>query len=98
MMTLSPTWRYGANLGAPLAAIAYACLAQGLPFYSFTPVLMAAIFAVVQAVAQFFLFTAVYDHFVASGKERHYWLTLGLVYAFMGLGVVQLVILLTKPS
>ena len=98
MTTIPSTWRYGANLGAPLAAIAYACIAQGLPFYSLVPVVIVSMFAVFQACARFFLLDAVYDHFVASGKERQYWLTLGMVYLFVGLGMVQLFLLVTKPA
>lgn len=98
MTTTSSTWRYGANLGAPLVAIAYACIAQGLPFYSLVPVIIASMFAVVQACARFFLLDAVYDHFAASGKERQYWLTLGTLYLFVGLGMVQLFVLVTKPT
>jgi len=89
-------WRHGATLGAPLVAIAYACLAQGLPFYSWVPVAIVSVFAVVQACLRYFLLDAVYDHFVASGKERQYWACLGMVYAFVGLGMVQLYALVTR--
>jgi hypothetical protein len=98
MTTLPSTWRYGANLGAPLTAIAYACISQGLPFYSLTPVVIVSLFAVVQACLRFFLLDAVCDHFTASGKERQYWLTLGALYTFLGLGVVQLFTLMSKSA
>jgi hypothetical protein len=90
------TMRLGATLGAPLAAIAYGCIAQGLPFYSLVPVAIVSLFATVQAVLRFFLFDAVYDHFAASGKLGQYWLALGAVYVLVGLGTVQLFLLATR--
>jgi hypothetical protein len=91
-------WRRGAELGVPLLAISYACLAQGLPFYSYVPVAICTMFAIVQAALRFFLLDAVRDNFVASGKEPQYWVTLGVIYGFSALGMVQLFILLTKPA
>lgn len=91
------TMRLGATLGAPLAAIAYGCIAQGLPFYSMVPVIIVSLFAIVQAGLRFFLFDAVYDHFAASDKLGQYWLSVGLVYGLIGLGMVQVFLLATRP-
>lgn len=90
--------RRGAELAAPLLAIAYACLATGLPFYSLVPVAIVTMFAVVQAALKFYLLDAVHDHFAASGKEVQYWLTLGVNYSILGLGMVQLFALIAKSS
>ena len=90
--------RRGAELGVPLLAIAYACLAQGLPFYSLVPVAIAAMFAIVQAALRYFLLDAVLDHFVASGKEVQYWLTLGVNYGILSFGIVQLFLLISRPT
>jgi hypothetical protein len=86
-----------AELGVPLVVIAHACIAQGLPFYSLVPVVIVSMFAVVQATLRYFLLDAVRDHFVASQKEGQYWMSLGVIYGFVGLGMVQLFILTTAP-
>lgn len=91
-------WHRGAELGCPLLAIAYACLAQGLPFYSPVPVVIVAMFAVVQAAMKYFLLDAVRDLFVANGKESQYWMTCGVIYGLSGLGMVQLFVLVTKTT
>lgn len=87
-----------AELGAPLLAIMYACQAQGLPFLSLVPIAIATMFAIVQAALRYFLLDAVLDHFVASGKESQYWLSLGVNYAFLAFGMVQLFILISRAN
>jgi hypothetical protein len=95
LMTSPTLLQRGAELGAPLLAIAYACLAQGLPFYSAVPVVIVTMFGVVQAALRYFLFDSMKDFFIASGKVTQYWTTLGIAYGFIGLGMVQLFLLIT---
>lgn len=94
----SSTWRHGAQLGIPLLAISYACIAQGLPFYSVVPVAIVTMFAIVQSTLRYYMLDAVGDHFKASGKEIQFWLALGVVYGFMGLGTVQLFLLISRST
>lgn len=89
--------RRGAELGVPLLTIAYACIAQTLPFYSMIPVAIVSLFAIVQAALRFYLLDAVQDHYIASGKEPQYWISLGVIYGFIGLGMVQLFTLIALP-
>ncbi len=96
-ITPSSLMRRSAELGAPLLAISYACLAQGLPFYSLVPVAIVTMFAIVQATLRYFLLEAVKDFFIASKKEGQYWLTLGILNVMVGLGMVELFMLIARP-